>query len=133
MKSLKLPKEIEPLLKAAESAAEDTLVFTYRKRPVAALVSLRHVDRESLALSMNRDFLTIINKARREIRAGRRFHWKRLSGNLQELGLTGASSRPAAKGGGRLMPGALDGRTGPSDMSSGIPSGSMIGCGGAKR
>ena len=71
MKSLKLPKEIEPLLKAAESAAEDTLVFTYRKRPVAALVSLRHVDRESLALSMNRDFLTIINKARREIRAGR--------------------------------------------------------------
>ena len=84
MKSLKLPKEIEPLLKAAESAAEDTLVFTDRKRPVAALVSLRHVDRESLALSINRDFLTIINKARREIRAGRVFHWEQFSGNLHQ-------------------------------------------------
>jgi hypothetical protein len=71
MKSLKLPKEIEPLLEAAETAEEDTLVFTDRKRPVAALVSLRNVDRESLGLSMNRHFLTIINKARREIRAGK--------------------------------------------------------------
>ena len=71
MKSLRLPKEIEPLLKAAEAAEEDTLVFTDRKKPVAALVSLRNVDRASLQLSMNRDFLTIINKARREIRAGK--------------------------------------------------------------
>jgi len=71
MRSLKLPKEIEPLLEAAEAAEEGTLVFTDRKRPVAALVSLRKVDRESLALSMNRDFLTIINKARKEIRAGK--------------------------------------------------------------
>lgn len=71
MKSLRLPKEIEPLLEAAETAEEDTLVFTDKRKPVAALVSLRNVDRESLQLSMNRDFLTIINKARREIRAGK--------------------------------------------------------------
>jgi hypothetical protein len=71
MKSLKLPKEIKSLLEAAETDEQDTLVFTDRKRPVAALVSLRNVDPESLRLSMNQDFLTIINKARREIRAGK--------------------------------------------------------------
>jgi hypothetical protein len=71
MKSLKLPKELEPLLEAAETAEEDTLVFTEKKRPVAALVSLRKVDRESLALSMSREFLTIIERARKEIRAGK--------------------------------------------------------------
>ena len=71
MKSVKLPKQLQPLLEAAETAEQDTLVFTDKKRPVAALVSLRKVDRESLALSMNREFMTIIDRARKEIRAGK--------------------------------------------------------------
>jgi hypothetical protein len=71
MKSVKLPKEIKPFLEAAETAEQDTLVFTEKKRPVAALVSLRKVDRESLTLSMNREFLTIIDKAWKEVRAGK--------------------------------------------------------------
>jgi len=71
MKSIKLPKEIKPLLAVAETDEEETLVFTANKKPVAALVSLRNADRESLALSMNREFLAIINQARKEIRAGK--------------------------------------------------------------
>jgi hypothetical protein len=42
-----------------------------KKRPVAALVSLRKVDRESLALSTNPQFLKIIEAARKEVRAGK--------------------------------------------------------------
>jgi hypothetical protein len=49
MKAMKLPKELESFLDVAETAEEETLVFTRKKRPVAALVSLRKVDRESLA------------------------------------------------------------------------------------
>ncbi len=71
MKAMKLPKALQSFLKVAESAAEETLVFTNKKRPVAALVSLRRVDRESLALSTNREFLKIIETARKEIRAGK--------------------------------------------------------------
>ena len=71
MKSMKLPKEIESFLDVAETAGEETLVFTRKKRPVAALVSLRRVDRESLALSTNPQFLRIIETARKEVRAGR--------------------------------------------------------------
>lgn len=45
MKAMKLPKEIESFLDVAEAAEEETLVFTKKKRPVAALVSLKNVDR----------------------------------------------------------------------------------------
>jgi hypothetical protein len=71
MKAMKLPKEIQSLLEVAETAEEETLVFTEKKRPVAALVSLRRVDRESLALSTNPQFLRIIESARKEVRAGK--------------------------------------------------------------
>ena len=71
MKTIRMPKELQPLLKVAEASEQDTVVFTDKKRPVAALVSLRKVDRESLALSTNPQFQRIIETARNEIRAGR--------------------------------------------------------------
>ena len=71
MKAMKLPKELQSFLEAAETSRGETLVFTEKKRPVAALVSLRRVDRESLALSTNPEFLKIIETARKEIRAGK--------------------------------------------------------------
>ena len=71
MKTIQMPKELQPLLKFAEASEQDTVVFTDKRRPVAALVSLRKVDRESLALSTNLQFLRIIETARNEIRAGR--------------------------------------------------------------
>ena len=71
MKAMKLPKEIESFLDVAEAAEQETLVFTKKRRPVAALVSLKKVDRESLALSTNPQFLRIIESARKEVRAGK--------------------------------------------------------------
>jgi hypothetical protein len=71
MKAMKLPKEIESFLDVAEATEEETLVFTKGKRPVAALVSLKKVDQESLALSTNPQFLRIKENARKEIRAGK--------------------------------------------------------------
>jgi PHD/YefM family antitoxin component YafN of YafNO toxin-antitoxin module len=71
MKAMKLPKELQSFLEVAETAEQEMLVFTQKKRPVAALVSLRKVDRESLALSTNPQFLRIIETARKEVRAGK--------------------------------------------------------------
>jgi hypothetical protein len=71
MKAMKLPKELQSCLESAETSRDETLVFTEKKRPVAALVSLRKVDRESLALSTNPQFLKIIDTARKEVRAGK--------------------------------------------------------------
>ena len=83
MKTIRLPKELEPFLDAAEISEEETLVFTAKKRPVAALVSLRKVDRESLALSTNPDFLKIIEAARKEIRAGEVISLEELEQSLE--------------------------------------------------
>ena len=71
MTTIQFPKRLQALLDFAEASDQETLVFTQKKRPVAALVSLRKVDRESLALSTNPQFLKIIETARKEIRAGK--------------------------------------------------------------
>jgi PHD/YefM family antitoxin component YafN of YafNO toxin-antitoxin module len=71
MKAMKLPKELQSFLDVAESAEEETLVFTKKKRPVAALISLRKVDRESLTLSTNPQFLKIIESSRKQVREGK--------------------------------------------------------------
>ena len=71
MKTIQMPKELQRFLKFAEASEQETLVFTDKRRPVAAFVSLRKVDRESLALSTNPQFLRIIETARNEIREGR--------------------------------------------------------------
>lgn len=78
MKAIKLPKGLEPFLEAAEASTQDTLVFTRKKRPVAALVSLRDIDRESLALSTNPEFLRIIETSRKEIRMGKKISLEKL-------------------------------------------------------
>ena len=70
MKAIKLPKDLESVLKAVETSKEDAVVFTHRKKPVAALVSLRNVDTECLALGTNPEFAKIIENARREVREG---------------------------------------------------------------
>ncbi len=84
MKPMKLPRELEAFLKLAEAAKEDTLLFTARKKPVAALVSLRNVDRESLLLSTNPDFMKIIAASRKEIRAGKTVALQKLEANLRQ-------------------------------------------------
>jgi PHD/YefM family antitoxin component YafN of YafNO toxin-antitoxin module len=70
MKTIQMPKELQPLLSFAEASEQDTVVFTEKSRPVAALVSLRKLDRESLALSTNAEFWRIIETARKQVRAG---------------------------------------------------------------
>lgn len=83
MKAMQLPKELQPLVEFVEAAEEESLVFTDKKRPVAMLVSLRKVDRESLALSTNPKFLNIIAAARQEIRAGKTISLEEVERKLQ--------------------------------------------------
>ena len=97
MKTIQMPKELQPLLKFAEASEQDTVVFTDKRRPVAALVSLRKVDRESLALSTNPQFLRIIETARNEIRAGRTISLESLERKFGISAPNKASQRTAQK------------------------------------
>ncbi len=71
MRKLSLTQASEPLAKYAVELENDIVVVTKGKRAVAALVPLKNVSRESLALSTHPEFLALVKKARAEIRAGR--------------------------------------------------------------
>ena len=111
MKAIQLPKELQPFVEVAEAEGEEPLVFTEKKRPVAMLVSLRKVDRESLALSTNPEFLRIIETARKEIRAGQTISLEEVERKLKratapkEL-LTPSESYAVASGAGRFCVGS---------------------------
>jgi len=70
MKTLELKKASKALADYATHLGEESIVITSNRKPVAALVSLRGVERQSLALSLNPAFRKIIRRARAEVSRG---------------------------------------------------------------
>jgi antitoxin (DNA-binding transcriptional repressor) of toxin-antitoxin stability system len=73
MKTIKLASASRPLAEYAKELDDQIVVVTDRNKPVAAVVPLRNVDRESLALSSHPEFLEIIAKSRLQFAAGETF------------------------------------------------------------
>ena len=78
MKSIEITKASKSLSDYTKELGEQIIVVTSNKKPIAALVSLKNVDAESLALSTSPEFIEIIQAARDEFKSG-----KKLS--LQEM------------------------------------------------
>lgn len=72
---------------------DEIVVVTKGTRPLAALVPLKNVDKESLALSTHPGFLTLVRRARAEVAAGKTLSLKELR--------RGMGPKPANK---RLQP-----------------------------
>ena len=72
MKSINLASARRPLAEYAADLGDEILVLTKGDRAVAAIVPLRNVDRESLALSQHPEFLRIIARSRAELATGRK-------------------------------------------------------------
>ena len=71
MKRLRLSLAVRPLADYVADFRDETLVLTEGNRAVAAVVPLKNVDRESLALSQHPEFLELIARSRAEFAAGR--------------------------------------------------------------
>jgi PHD/YefM family antitoxin component YafN of YafNO toxin-antitoxin module len=71
MRTIELSTASKPLSEYAAEFENDIVVLTEHEKPVAAVISLKHVDRESWALSTNAEFLALIEQARAEFAAGR--------------------------------------------------------------
>lgn len=71
MKTIKLSRASRSLAEYARELKEEIVVVTERSKPVAAVVPLKHVDRESLALSAHPEFLDLVGRSRREFAAGK--------------------------------------------------------------
>jgi PHD/YefM family antitoxin component YafN of YafNO toxin-antitoxin module len=71
MKTLKLSKASRTLADYATKLGAPGIVITSKKKPVAALVPIKDVDRETLSLSMSPAFMRIIRRAREEVNKGK--------------------------------------------------------------
>lgn len=85
MKTLELEKASKTLADYAANLGSESIVITSNKKPVAALVPLKDVARESLSLGLSPAFMRIIRRARAEVRRGEVYSLKQVK---QEL-LTG--------------------------------------------
>ena len=92
MKTLELKKASKALAEYATHLGSESLVITSNKKPVAVLVSLRGVERESLPLSLNPAFLKIIRRARAEVKRGGVYSLKQIKQEL--LAETDGPSKP---------------------------------------
>lgn len=69
MKSLELSKKNPSLsVCAGRVSAKSPLILTRKGKPVAAVVSLKGIDPEALALSGNKQFIRIIERSRKRYR-----------------------------------------------------------------
>ena len=57
-----------PLSAYADKARKDTFIIGKRGRPFAAVVSIWNADEETVALSTNRKFTTIIERSRARVK-----------------------------------------------------------------
>lgn len=64
MTRVELKKATAPLSEYAEKARKSPVIVVRRGKPFAAVVPIRNVDEETLALSTNRKFLKIIKRSR---------------------------------------------------------------------
>jgi antitoxin (DNA-binding transcriptional repressor) of toxin-antitoxin stability system len=71
VKRLQLSSAVRPLADYVADFADETVVLTEGDRAVAAIIPLKNVDRESLALSQHPEFLELIKRSRAEFTAGR--------------------------------------------------------------
>jgi antitoxin (DNA-binding transcriptional repressor) of toxin-antitoxin stability system len=64
VKTMKLSQATKPLAEYARNVASEPVILVKAGRPIAALVSLRNADRETVSLSMNAQFLALIERSR---------------------------------------------------------------------
>lgn len=87
MRTIEIEKESsKPLSAYTNELGEEVLVFTSKKKPIAAMVPLKDVDMESLALSYHPDFLEIIENARSEVKAGRTLTLEEMKEEIKNMG-----------------------------------------------
>ena len=71
MKTIPISKASRPLAEYARALNDDIIVVTDTHGPVAAIVPLKAVDQESLALSAHPEFLELIRRSRAQFRTRR--------------------------------------------------------------
>jgi antitoxin (DNA-binding transcriptional repressor) of toxin-antitoxin stability system len=92
MKTLALSTALRSLAEYASELDDEVVLLTKRNRPIAAIVPLRNVDRETLALSTPPGFLALIERSRRQV-AGKTLSFAEMRATLKHRDRTSRSRR----------------------------------------
>jgi hypothetical protein len=90
MKAIDLAAASKSLSQYDSELGDETILLMSNQTPVAALVSLKNMDRESLAqdwlaLNTNPEFLALIESARQEFRAGKKLSYDAMKEAVEEM------------------------------------------------
>jgi PHD/YefM family antitoxin component YafN of YafNO toxin-antitoxin module len=95
MKTVELRNASKPLAHYTAELDSESIVITSNEKPVAALVSLKGMDRESVALSLSPDFAKIIRRARSEAKRGKVFSLDQIKEKLLEATAPNKAMQPS--------------------------------------
>ncbi len=84
MKKIEISAASKPLSEYAGELDDEIVILTSGDHAVAALVPLKDVDEESLALSTNQTFLDIIERSWEQVRAGKTISLEEVKRSLLE-------------------------------------------------
>jgi len=101
MKKVSVGQASRSLGEYATELEDEIVVVTKGSRAVAALVPLKNVDRESLALSTHPEFLSLVKRARAEIAAGRTLSFDEMRRRVVSRAPANKRQPPAPKRRGR--------------------------------
>ena len=97
MKRLRLSSAMRPLAEYVADLSGETVVLTEGNRAIAAVVPLKNVDRESLALSQHPEFLKLIALSRRDFAAGRTISLHEMTHRVLPKRSPNKRSKPTAR------------------------------------
>ena len=70
IKTIELSTANKSLAEYTSELSEDNVILTLNGQAIAAVVSFKNIDKKSLSLSLNSEFMSIIEKARLEFLKG---------------------------------------------------------------
>ena len=97
MKTLELSNASKTLADYTAELDSESIVITSNEKPVAALVSLKGMDRESVALSLSPEFAKIIGRARSEAKTGKVVSLQQIKEELFEVTAPNKTLQPTSR------------------------------------
>ena len=85
MKIIDLDKASKPLSEYTKENDKEIVILKSKDKPVAAIVSLKNVDMESISLSTNPEFLEIIENSRKEFKMGGKISFDEMKNEIAKM------------------------------------------------
>ncbi len=84
MKTIELSNANKSLAEYTSELSQDNVILTLNGKAIAVVISLKDMDEESLSLSLNPEFISIIETARQEFKTGEKLSLSEIKAVFEE-------------------------------------------------